>query len=109
MVVQNNAHAVFAMFRVHPRKRVNVLPELNWAGCPYPTLLVQVYASYSDAKADAYASCKWVYYALNGRKFRISSHNTFTFTVEFEFPHPETGEAMVARITRDHMDAWFIG
>lgn len=58
------------------------------------TKLEQVYGKCSKAKKDAYMECKRAMIALNGEDFRILSHNSFSFTVGFKYPHPETGVLM---------------
>jgi hypothetical protein len=66
------------------------------------TELEDVYGRYSAAKAKAFRYCEELCEELNGRGLCIMAHNTMTFTVGFEFPHPETGEACIAKITRDY-------
>lgn len=93
---------------VHPRKKCDPLPAVDCAGREWPTELSQVYGRYSDAKSDAMRDCKALCKYLHGRKFRITSHNVFSFCVAFECPHPDTGEAMVVVITPCNRDAYFI-
>lgn len=66
------------------------------------TKLEDVYGRYSNAKARAFRYCEELCRELNGYDLCITAHNTMTFTVGFEFPHPETGEVCVAKITRDY-------
>lgn len=96
-------------FNVHPRKRISPTPTRDWAGRTMPRTLDEVYGRYSDAKRHAYDYCINLMRRYNGHNFAITSHNTFMFVVSFDFPNPETGEAMRAIITRDHNDAYFIG
>lgn len=46
---------------------------------------------------------------FNGERFCIASHNDNVFTVDFDFPHPETGEMMHAHITPSYNHAYYIG
>ena len=66
------------------------------------TRLEDVYGRYSAAKAEAFSYCKSLCEELNGCDMCITAHNTMTFTVGFEFPHPETGEICLAKITKDY-------
>ena len=95
-------------FEVHPRKRVSATPTHDWAGRPMPKTLGEVYGRYSDAKAYAYNYCRDLCRKYNGERFCITSANTFTFVVSFDFPHPETGEYMRAIITRKHNSAYYV-
>ena len=95
-------------FTVHPRKRVARTPLYNRAGRPMPTKLGDVYGSYSHKKAAAYEYCRWLCRKFNGERFCITSHNTNIFTVDFDFPHPETGEMMHAHITPTYNHAYYI-
>ena len=95
-------------FKFHPRKRVSALPNVDWSGRPFPTELDEVYGSFSDEKARAMRACKSACKDLQGRKFRITSHNTFGFCVAFEFANPETGELMVATMTRCNWDCYLV-
>ena len=95
--------------KVHPRKRVPALSDYDYSGKPWPTELAQVYGSYSANKAAAYRDCKALFKALDGRKFRITSHNSQFFCVAFECVHPDTGEALVVYVTPFNRDAYYIG
>lgn len=63
------------------------------------TELYHVYGKFSANKARAFERCKELMYKYGGRGLRILSHNSFSFTVGFEFPHPETGVLCFAYIT----------
>ena len=56
--------------------------------------LDDVYGNISSAKARAWRDCKDWCDAQNGRNFHIISHNTFQFSVAWEYDDPETGELM---------------
>ena len=86
-------------FIVHPRKRVARTPLYDWAGCPMPKTLDGVYGSYSSKKRRQHMSIA-VRSAISSMAnvFCIASHNINMFTVDFDFPHPETGEMMHAHI-----------
>lgn len=58
------------------------------------TELYHVYGNISSAKMRAMEDCKRWYRETNGRNFRIISHNTFQFSVAWEYDNPETGELM---------------
>lgn len=47
--------------------------------------LSQVYESWSSKKDDAYKNCKEFMQSLNGKNFRIISHNGWMFTVGFVY------------------------
>lgn len=96
-------------FTVHPRKRVDRTPLTDWAGRPMPKTLSDVYGSYSSKKAAAYEYCRMLCDKFNGERFCIASHNNNVFTVDFDFPHPETGEMMHAHITPSCNHAYYIG
>lgn len=69
------------------------------------TELSQVYKTCSKDKKDAYMSCKRAMIALDGEDFRILSANTYSFTVGFKYPHPETGVLMFKVYTsRNHYE-----
>lgn len=95
-------------FIVHPRKRVDRTPLTDWAGCPMPKTLSDVYGSYSSKKEAAYEYCRMLCDKFNGERFCIASHNSNIFTVDFDFPHPETGEMMHAHITPSCNHAYYI-
>lgn len=61
--------------------------------------LDEVYGSYSGCKAIAWERCESICTELDGRNLCITSSNTFVFTAQFEFNHPENGRPMVCRIT----------
>lgn len=95
-------------FIVHPRKRVGRTPLIDRSGCPMPKTLDDVYRSYSSKKAAAYEYCLMLCVKFNGERFCIASHNVNMFTVDFDFPHPETGEMMHAHITPTANHAYYI-
>ena len=61
--------------------------------------LEDVYGTFSKNKVRAFMYCEDLMFKLKGRRLRILSHNSHTFTVGFEFPHPETGVMCFAYIT----------
>ena len=63
------------------------------------THLWDVYDKFSRNKVRAMDYCEELVYKFHGRDLRILSHNSYTFTVGFEFPHPETGVLCFAYIT----------
>ena len=63
------------------------------------TCLGDVYGRFSHNKNIAMKRCVDLMMSLHGRRLRILSHNSFSFTVGFEFPHPETGGLCFAYIT----------
>lgn len=95
-------------FTVHSRKRVGRTPLTDWAGRPMPKTLSDVYGTYSSKKAEAYEHCRMLRDKFNGERFCIASHNGYVFTVDFDFPHPETGEMMRAHITPSCNHAYYI-
>lgn len=95
-------------FKLHPRKRVNATPKTDWAGRPMPKKLSECYGSYSNDKQRAYNYCVDLCKKYDGFNFCITGYNTFTFTVSFDFMHPETGEYMRAIITRDYNNAYYV-
>lgn len=58
------------------------------------TDLFDVYGRYSSAKASAMRDCRRWCEETNGYNFRIISHNTFGFSVAWNYNIPETGEVM---------------
>lgn len=64
--------------------------------------LSECYSSYSWKKAGAFNYCRRLCYALNGYNLRIVSHNSWSFSVKFEFVHPDTGALCTAYITRTY-------
>lgn len=58
------------------------------------TDLDDVYGRWSRAKADAMRSCRRLCEEMNGYNFRIISHNTFGFSVAWNYDNSETGEVM---------------
>ena len=73
------------------KKGQEILARANsWEG----TDLFDVYDNVSQAKRKAYEECKAWCYADKGRGFHICSHNSFQFSVAWEYDDPETGELM---------------
>ena len=95
-------------FTVHPRKRISSAPLYDRAGRPMPWRLYQVYGSYSQAKQRAWDYCWKLCNKYNGTNFCITSYNSFSFCVAFDFLHPETGEYMTARITPSYNHAYYV-
>ena len=58
------------------------------------TDLSDVYGRYSSAKASAMRDCRLWCEEMNGYNFRIISHNTFGFSVAWNYTNKETGEIM---------------
>ena len=88
-------------FTIHPRAKA---PAMRLAGYT----LDDVYERPSVHKRLAFDYCKRLCERYGGWDFRISSHNTMTFTVMFDFQNPDTGELMRAVITRDYNRAYYI-
>ena len=64
--------------------------------------LYEAYKNPSVYKWRAYHRCLQLCSDLNGYNFRISGYNCMSFSVTFAYPDPETGEIMVAWITKDY-------
>lgn len=64
--------------------------------------LYHVYKDASALKWQAMEYCKKLCRDLDGHWFRIIGHNCMTFSVAFIYADPETGEEMMAYITRDY-------
>lgn len=71
----------------------------GYVSCGRGNSLDEVYGSYSSAKAAAWEHCESLCSGLDGRYLCITSANTFRFTAQFEFDHPENGRPMVCHIT----------
>jgi len=56
--------------------------------------LWDVYGSVSQAKRDAFEKCKEWCYKDGGYNFHIISHNSYSFSVAWEYVDKETGEIM---------------
>ena len=92
---------VMKLFIIHPKtKAPNPLTIGNTLG--------DVYGRYSDAKADAYHACKKLCERCDGYNFRITSANTFAFTVSFDFINPDDNRAMRAIITPTYNHAYYL-
>lgn len=71
----------------------------GYIGCSRGNNLDEVYGSYSAAKAWAWKQCESLCAELEGFNLCITSANTFRFSAQFEFEHPENGRPMVCHIT----------
>lgn len=67
--------------------------------CGKGNSLSEVYGSYSGSKAIAWERCESICTEFDGHNLCITSSNTFVFTAQFEFDHPENGRPMVCHIT----------
>ena len=88
-------------FTIHPRAKA---PKRIAEGYS----LFDIYDHFSAAKYNAWSQCHVSCIILNGWGLCITSHNTFTFTVMFDFENPENGREMRAVITRDHKHAYYL-
>lgn len=70
--------------------------------------LSDVYDSWSAAKERAYDYCRRLCEDLNGWDFCITGSNCMTFSVMFDFEHPDTGELMRAYITKDYNRVYYL-
>lgn len=70
--------------------------------------LSDVYKKWSSAKQRAYDECRKMFDCLNGHGFCISGSNCDTFTVMFDFEHPETGKLMRAKITKCYNHLYYL-
>lgn len=93
--------SVMNSFKVHPRAKA---PNLYREGFG----LGDVYAKFSNEKDAAWDRCYDMCRELNGTGFRITAHNTFGFSVAFEFVNPENGRMMLAHITPRIHHAYYI-
>lgn len=98
----DGARSVKEAFTVHPRAAA---PGYRNEG----ERLEDVYGTCSGEKRRAYEYCRELCEEFHGEGFRIAGHNTFAFTVQFEFDDPESGRRMRAMITRDYNHAYYIG
>lgn len=71
----------------------------GYVGASKGNHLDEVYGSYSVAKARAWEHCESLCAELEGCYLCITSYNSFMFTAQFEFNHPENGRPMVCHIT----------
>lgn len=60
----------------------------------FPLTLDDVYKTYSAAKLNAWDYCKRKCEKMNGHRLTVLSYNSQTFTVAFEYTHPDTGVLM---------------
>ena len=88
-------------FVVHPRAAAPIDRGIG-------VTLDDVYSTYSDGKAVAYNHCRLLCGDLGGWNFAITSANIFSFSVMFDFCHPESGELMRAYITKDYNHAYYL-
>ena len=70
--------------------------------------LGEVYGCYSANKARAWERCERLCSELDGSNLCITSNNSHTFTVQFEFYHPENGRPMVCHITPSRKYAMYL-
>lgn len=84
--------SVMNRFKVHLHTKA---PNLYREGFS----LGDVYVTFSNEKGEAWDRCYDVCRELNGTGFRIAAHNTFGFSVAFEFVNPENVRMMLAHIT----------
>lgn len=89
------------VFTVHPKAAA---PDVTAIGYT----LDDVYDTYSVGKLTAYKYCKWLFQQCNGYDFCITSANTFTFTVMFDFINPEDNRLMRAVITKAYNHAYYL-
>ena len=88
-------------FTVHPKAAAPLVRDIGYT-------LDDVYGSYSDAKAQAYRYCTDLCYRYDGYDFCITSANTFTFTVSFDFINPDDNRPMRAIITSAYNHAYYL-
>ena len=103
--MQHNDLNVERDFWVHPRQCMCCAAVQGDADCDK---LSDVYKNPSKAKVKAYERCFELCKKYDGFDFCITGHTCHTFTVAFDFMHPETGEYMTARITRSYNHAYYI-
>lgn len=70
--------------------------------------LASVYECWSFKKDKAWQYCRWLCDQVNGTGLAIRSHNTFTFTANFYFYHPDNGREMLAIITPSYNHAYYL-
>lgn len=88
------------MFEVkRPSEREDMLYQYKKWQKSTAKYLWDVYGKFSNNKAQAFERCEELMFELKGRRMRILSSNSFSFTVGFEFPHPVTGVLCFAYIT----------
>lgn len=92
---------VMKNFTVHPKAAA---PLKHYEGRE----LSDVYGTYSGAKYAAYEYCFRLFKETDGEDFTISSHNTHTFTVMWDFINPDNGRPMRAHITPAHNHAYYL-
>lgn len=88
-------------FIVHPRKAAPCFKTIGYT-------LGDVYGSYSVGKECAYRYCIELCDKYAGYDFRITSANTYTFTVSFDFINPDDNRPMRAVITRCYNHAYYL-
>ena len=80
----------------------------GFVSCARGNSLSEVYGRYSVAKAIAWERCESICSELNGHHLCITSVNSFVFSAQFEFEHPENGRPMVCHITPKHIYAMYL-
>lgn len=93
--------SVMKNFTVHPKAAA---PLMRYEG----RLLSEVYGRYSKAKEDAWKYCRSLYRETDGENFAITSHNSHTFTVMWDFINPDNGRPMRAHITQAYNHAYYL-
>ena len=87
-------------FTLHPRK----------AAPPKHVVALNIWQAYdkpSDRKVAAWHDCEHMCWDCDGYGLCITGANCMTFSVMFDFVHPETGELMRAHITRDYNHLYY--
>lgn len=92
---------IMRKFTVHPKAQAPVYHDEGWN-------LSAVYDSYSHAKERVWDYCVRLCNEVNGTGLAIRSHNTFTFTANFYFYHPDNGREMLAIITPSYNHAYYL-
>lgn len=88
---------------VHPRKTVVDYGMADWRG-PRPTVLSDVYNTYSVHKQNAFIHWQRVCDELGGFDFCITSHNCMRFCIAFKFVY--NGEPYIGTATGVHSHAY---
>jgi hypothetical protein len=71
----------------------------SWRTCS------DIYGAYKNPsiyKVRAWNYCRDLCRAYNGSNLMITGYNCMSFSVMFEYPNPDTGERMIAYITKDY-------
>ena len=75
------------------------------------TILSDVYGKYSNEKESAFRYCMMLfnkYLKYGAYDFAIRSHNSFTFAVNFKFVNPLNDCIMMAVITKNKNQLYFV-